>query len=207
VVLYRFVPVPFTPLMIIRWVEYKTDGQDFGIEYSWRPMADISKAMQKAVVASEDQKFLSHNGFDFDAMKTAWEKNKQGKTVKGASTISQQTAKNVFLWPARTYLRKGLEAFFTILIELIWSKERILEAYLNVIEVGSGKYGVTTAAKSFYNTTPDKLQSSQAAMVAALLPSPRRWNPNRPTPYLIGRQAWIRVQMNNLPNLPWWKSN
>ncbi|MHA7130583.1 monofunctional biosynthetic peptidoglycan transglycosylase [Algoriphagus namhaensis] len=203
VVLYRFVPVPITPLMIIRWVEYKSAGEEYGIAYDWTPMEEISSAMQRAVVASEDQKFTQHNGFDWEAMQTAWENNKKGKNVKGASTITQQTVKNVFLWPGRTYLRKGLEAYFTVLVELIWPKERILEVYLNVIEVGSGKYGVGTAASSFYKTTPAKLNSSQAAMIAALLPSPRRWNPNRPTPYLVGRQGWIRVQMRNLGPLPW----
>lgn len=204
VVLFRWMPVLFTPLMIIRWVEYVADEKEEAhIRYDWVPLDEISASMQQAVIASEDQKFLEHNGFDLKAMQKAWEGNKKGKNVKGASTITQQTVKNVFLWPSRTYLRKGLEAYFTVLVELIWTKERILEVYLNVVEVGKGKYGVAIAARDFYQTEPAKLGQRQSAMIAAILPSPRRWNPTRPTPYIVGRQAWIMGQMRNLGPLPW----
>lgn len=203
VFLFRWMPVWFTPLMIIRSLEYlRADEEKIEINYRWVSIDEISKPMQLAVIASEDQKFLEHNGFDWEAMEKAWKGNKNGKNVKGASTISQQTAKNVFLWPSRTYLRKGLEAYFTFLIELIWTKERILEVYLNVAEMGKGQYGVETAAREFYQTDASSLNQRQAAMIAAILPSPRRWNPARPTPYLVGRQAWIMTQMRNLGPLP-----
>ena len=146
--------------------------------------------------------FLQHHGFDWKAMEKAWEQNKKGKRIKGASTISQQTAKNVFLLPARTYLRKGLEAYFTVLIELIWGKERILEVYLNVIEMGPGIYGIETAAQAYYGKTASELNRAEAAMIAAILPNPRKWSPKKPTTYLKGRQSWILKQMGNLNQLP-----
>ncbi|MEN2280823.1 monofunctional biosynthetic peptidoglycan transglycosylase [Algoriphagus sp. SE2] len=198
-VLYRFVPVPITPLMVIRIFEQTFDSEKkVRLSKDWIPMAEISKNVPQAVVAAEDQKFLDHHGFDFEAMKKAWEGNKQGKNTKGASTITQQTVKNVFLWPDRSYLRKGLEAYFTILVEIIWPKERILEVYLNVIEMGPGIYGIESAAQNYYNKPAIKLNRNEAAMIAAILPNPNRWNPKRPTPYILGRQAWIMKQMNNL---------
>ncbi|WP_296700096.1 monofunctional biosynthetic peptidoglycan transglycosylase [Algoriphagus sp.] len=198
-VLYRFVPVPITPLMVIRLFEQTFDSEKkVRLSKDWVPMVEISKNAPQAVVAAEDQKFLDHFGFDFDAMKKAWEGNKQGKNIKGASTITQQTVKNVFLWPDRSYIRKGLEAYFTVLIEIIWPKERILEVYLNVIEMGPGIYGIESAAQNYYNKPASKLNRNEAAMIAAVLPNPNRWNPKRPTPYILGRQAWILKQMNNL---------
>lgn len=199
-ILYRFVPVPITPLMVIRLFEQAVDEKkEVRFKKDWVPFSEISKNAPQAVYASEDQKFLDHNGFDFEAMEKAWENNKKGKRVKGASTITQQTVKNVFLWPSRSYLRKGLEAYFTVLVELIWSKERIMEVYLNVIEMGDGIYGIEAAAQTYYKKPAAKLNRNQAAMIAAVLPNPRRWNPAKPTPYIIGRQAWILRQMNNLP--------
>lgn len=198
-VLYRFVPVPVTPLMVIRLFEQTFDSEKkVKLRKDWVPMSEISKNVPQAVVASEDQKFLDHHGFDFDAMEKAWEGNKNGKRIKGASTITQQTVKNVFLWPDRSYLRKGLEAYFTVLIEVIWPKERILEVYLNVIEMGDGIYGIEAAAQEYYKKPAIKLNRNEAAMIAAVLPNPIRWNPKRPTPYILGRQAWILKQMNNL---------
>ncbi|SIO03677.1 monofunctional biosynthetic peptidoglycan transglycosylase [Algoriphagus halophilus] len=198
-VLYRFVPVPVTPLMVIRLFEQTFDSEKkVKLSKDWVPMAEISKNAPQAVVAAEDQKFLDHHGFDFEAMKKAWEGNQKGKNIKGASTITQQTVKNVFLWPDRSYLRKGLEAYFTVLVELIWPKERILEVYLNVIEMGNGIYGIEAAAQNYYNKPAAKLNRNEAAMIAAVLPNPIRWNPKKPTPYIIGRQAWILKQMNNL---------
>ncbi|MFI0491103.1 monofunctional biosynthetic peptidoglycan transglycosylase, partial [Flavobacterium sp.] len=150
VVLFKFVPVPFTPLMVIRAIENKSAGKDNNFSHDWEPIQNISVNLQKAVIASEDGKFLSHTGFDFTAMQKAYTSNERGRKIKGGSTISQQTAKNVFLWQGRSYLRKGLEAYFTVLIELIWGKERIMEVYLNSIEMGDGVYGAQAAAKHWY---------------------------------------------------------
>ncbi|MFD2201619.1 monofunctional biosynthetic peptidoglycan transglycosylase [Shivajiella indica] len=198
-VLYRFVPVPITPLMVIRLFEQaKDEKKEMRLYKDWVSIKKISKNAPQAVVAAEDQKFLDHNGFDWEAMEKAWENNKKGKRVKGASTISQQTAKNVFLWPARTMLRKGLEAYFTFLIELFWSKERIMEVYLNVIEMGEGIYGIEAASQTYFKKPAEKLSRNEAALIAAVLPNPRRWSPARPTPYIQGRQVWILRQMNNL---------
>lgn len=199
---YRFVPVPVTPLMVIRLVEQMFDSEKkVRLSKDWVPMSEISKNAPQAVYASEDQKFLDHNGFDFEAMQKAWEGNKKGKRIKGASTITQQTVKNVFLWPDRSYIRKGLEAYFTVLVEILWPKERIMEVYLNVIEMGPGIYGIEAAAQNYYNKPAVKLNRSEAAMIAAVLPNPIRWNPKKPTPYILGRQAWILRQMNNLAPL------
>jgi monofunctional glycosyltransferase len=198
-IIYRFVPIPITPLMVIRLYEQaKDEKKELRLYKDWVSIKKISKHVPQAVVAAEDQKFLTHNGFDWEAMKTAWENNKKGKRVKGASTISQQTAKNVFLWPSRTMLRKGLEAYFTFLIELLWSKERIMEVYLNVIEMGEGIYGIEAASQTFFKKSAEKLSRNEAALIAAVLPNPRRWSPARPTPYIQGRQTWILRQMNNL---------
>lgn len=201
-IIYRFVPVPVTPLMVIRLVEQTFDPEKKVRLYKdWVPMSEISRHAPQAVFAAEDQKFLTHKGFDFEAMEKAWENNKKGKRIKGASTITQQTVKNVFLWPSRSYLRKGLEAYFTVLVELLWSKERIMEVYLNVIEMGDGIYGIEAAAQAYYNKPAAKLNINQAAMIAAVLPNPIRWTPAKPTGYIRGRQSWIMRQMNNLEPL------
>lgn len=198
-VLYRFVPVPITPLMVIRlWEQAWDEKKDMRLTKDWVSISEISKHMPQAVVAAEDQKFLDHWGFDREAMEKAWEGNKKGKRIKGASTITQQTAKNVFLWPDRNLVRKGLEAYFTLLVELIWSKERIIEVYLNVIEMGEGIYGIEAASQAYFKKPAAKLSRSEAALIAATLPNPRRWNPAKPTNYIKGRQAWILRQMNNL---------
>lgn len=201
-IIYRFVPVPITPLMVIRLVEQTFDSEKKVRLYKdWVPMSEISRHAPQAVFAAEDQKFLTHKGFDFEAMEKAWENNKKGKRIKGASTITQQTVKNVFLWPGRSYLRKGLEAYFTVLVELLWSKERIMEVYLNVIEMGNGIYGIEAASQAYYNKPAAKLNRNQAAMIAAVLPNPIRWTPTKPTGYIRGRQSWIMRQMNNLDSL------
>ncbi|WP_144603710.1 monofunctional biosynthetic peptidoglycan transglycosylase [Algoriphagus algorifonticola] len=204
VIIYRFVPVPLTPLMVIRLVEQSIDEKkELRLYKDWVPMEEISRHASQAVYASEDQKFLQHSGFDMEAMKKAWEGNKKGKRIKGASTITQQTVKNVFLWPGRNYVRKGLEAYFTVLVELLWPKERIMEVYLNVIEMGPGIYGIEAAAQTFYGKSAKKLTRGEAAMIAAVLPNPIRWSPRRPTNYISGRQGWILRQMNNLEPLGW----
>jgi monofunctional biosynthetic peptidoglycan transglycosylase len=198
-IVYRFLPVLVTPLMAIRLVEQIFDKKkEVRFRKDWVSIDKISKHMPQAVVASEDQKFLDHFGFDIEAMEKAWEGNKKGKRIKGASTITQQAAKNVFLWPGRNFIRKGLEAYFTLLMEVLWSKERIMEVYLNVIEMGEGIYGIEAAAQAYYKKPAGKLSRHEAAMIAAVLPNPRRWTPTRPTPYIYKRQSWILRQMNNI---------
>jgi monofunctional glycosyltransferase len=198
-VIYRFVPVPITPLMVIRmWEQSQDDDRDIRLVKTWKSIDNISRHLPQAVYAGEDQKFLTHSGFDREAIQKAMEGNKAGKRIKGGSTISQQTAKNVFLWPGRTYFRKGLEAYFTVLMEFFWTKERIMEVYLNVIEMGDGIYGAEAAAQTFYNKPAADLTRHEAAMLAAIVPGPLMWNPKKPTGYNRQRQSWILRQMNNL---------
>lgn len=191
VVLFKFVPVPFTPLMIVRAIENKSTGKENNFSHDWQPIENISVNLQKAVIASEDGTFLIHNGFDFKAMQKAYTNNERGRKIKGGSTISQQTAKNVFLWQGRSYLRKGLEAYFTVLIELIWGKQRIMEVYLNSIEMGDGVYGAQAAAKHWYRKEATDLTTIQAAGIAAILPSPRRYSATSSSSYINGRKAKI----------------
>ncbi len=192
VILLKWVPVYYTPLVFIRTFEYALEGKWVPIQKDWTAMEDISPHLQKAVIASEDPKFLSHNGFDFEAIAKAIDANKRRKIKMGASTISQQTAKNVFLYPSRTYIRKGLEAYFTVLIETFWDKKRILEVYLNVIELGPGVYGAEAAATHYYGKTSKKLNPAEAHLFAAILPNPRKWSPTRPTNFVLRRRNFIR---------------
>jgi monofunctional biosynthetic peptidoglycan transglycosylase len=194
VLLYKWVPVPFTPLMAIRYFENPEEE----IYHDWVPMEEISDNLKLAVIASEDQNFPSHNGFDYKAIQKAMEDNKKGKRVRGASTISQQTAKNVFLWPQRSWFRKGLEVYFTFWIELLWSKERILEVYLNSIEMGKGVYGAEAAAQAWFKKSAENLTAYEAAAIAAILPNPREYRANPASSYIGGRQGWIVRQMRNL---------
>ena len=200
VVLYRFVNPPVTPLMVIRMVEQTAGGQPVRLKKKWVSLDRISPNLQLAVVASEDNKFTTHWGFDFEAIDKARDFNerKQGKRVRGASTISQQTAKNVFLWPQRSWLRKGLETYFTILIETVWSKRRIMEVYLNVIETGNGIYGAEMASETYFKKPAARLSRTEAASLAAILPNPLKWNPAAPTSYLINRREWILWNMGNI---------
>jgi monofunctional biosynthetic peptidoglycan transglycosylase len=191
VALFKFVPVPFTPLMVIRAIENKTAGKKVFFNHDWEPLENISVNLQKAVIASEDGLFLTHNGFDFKAMQKAYKNNERGRRIKGGSTISQQTAKNVFLWQGRSYLRKGLEAYFTILIELIWGKERIMEVYLNSIEMGNGVYGAQAAAEHWYRKDAANLTPRQAAGIAAILPNPRKYTATSSSSYINRRKDKI----------------
>ncbi|MEO2073603.1 MAG: monofunctional biosynthetic peptidoglycan transglycosylase [Zunongwangia sp.] len=191
VLLFKWIPLPFTPLMAIRYFEHS----DEEIKHEWVPIEAISKNLQLAVICSEDQNFENHSGFDFEAIQKAIENNKKGKRVRGASTISQQTAKNAFLWPGRNYIRKGLEAYFTFLIEFLWSKERILEVYLNSIEMGKGVYGAQAAAQSWFGKDALNLSPSEAAAIAAILPNPRTYRANPPSNYISQRKSWITQQM------------
>ena len=185
------VPVFVTPLMIIRSVESLAQGEMPKVSKRWVSIDDISPNMVQAVVASEDNLFLTHHGFSFDAISRAFEHNQRGKRIRGGSTISQQTAKNVFLFPQRSYIRKGLEAYFTVLMELTWSKRRIMEVYLNVIEMGDGIYGVEAASLEHFGVHASQLSKSQAAAIAACLPNPRRFNAAHPSGYIQRRKGNI----------------
>jgi monofunctional biosynthetic peptidoglycan transglycosylase len=196
VILFRFLPVPLTPLMLIRCVEQKSNGKEMKLRHDWVPIEEINERLQLAVVCSEDQNYLKHDGFDWGAIKKAMKQNKKGKRIRGGSTITQQTAKNVFLWPGRSYIRKGFEAYFTFLIELFWSKERIMEVYLNSIEMGDGVYGAEAAAQHWFKKKAIKLNKDQAAAIAAVLPNPLKYVANPAGPYIQNRKAWIKKQMD-----------
>ena len=200
VLLFRFVPIPFTPLMLIRCVEQKSDGKDMKLRKDWTSIDEMSAAMPLAVIASEDQNFEEHFGFDMDAIRKAQAYNDRhkGKRMKGASTISQQTAKNVFLWPSRSWIRKGFEVYFTFLIELFWSKQRIMEVYLNVIEMGNGVYGTEAAAQEYFHKPAKKLSMREAALIAAVLPNPRKWSPAKPSAYIQRKSSRIIHFMSRL---------
>lgn len=196
VLLYRYIPVYFTSLMFIRAVEQISDGSEIKMKHCWIPLDEIPVDMVKAVIGSEDAHFLEHHGFDFDAIQKAVEYNKKStKRVHGGSTITQQTAKNVFLWPSRSWIRKGLEAYYTVLIELFWSKQRIIEVYLNSIEMGDGIYGIKAVAKNHFNCQPSDLSRSQCALVAVSLPNPRKFKSNSPSSYMRKRQQRILREM------------
>ena len=198
VVIFRFLPVPFTPLMAVRAVENMSGNKELEFSHDWVPLSEISPNLQKAVIASEDANFLTHNGFDFAAMKKAMRNNAKGKRLKGGSTISQQTAKNVFLWHGRSYFRKGLEAYFTVLIEIIWGKERIMEVYLNSIEMGTNVYGAQAAAHHWYQTSADKLSPRQAAGIAAILPNPRKFKASNSSGFIERRKGRIVKHMQHV---------
>jgi len=190
-IIYRFVPPPFTYLMIQRLVEQKMDGEDLKLRKDWVSIDKMSPYLVRAVIASEDQHFNEHWGFDIAALQKAYQHNQKSKKVKGGSTISQQVAKNVFLWPGRSYFRKGLEAYFTILIEITWSKKRIMEIYLNEIEMGNGIYGAEAAAKKYFRKPAKDLSKRESALIAAVLPNPIRWTPANPNAYIQRRQYRI----------------
>lgn len=196
VVALKVMPVWFTPLMFIRAAQHISDGEMPRMHHRWVTLEEISPEMPVAVMASEDQRFLIHHGFDFDAIQKAVKRNmKAGKKKYGASTISQQTAKNVFLWPGRSWLRKGLEMYFTTLIELIWGKERIMEVYLNSIEMGDGIYGVDAVAQYHFGKTAETLSRRDCALIAATLPNPRRFSSKEPSTYMRKRQRQILKEM------------
>ena len=197
VILFRYVPVPVTPLMLIRCGQQQMAGKPLAMYKNWQPLDKISPHLQLAVVASEDQNFLSHMGFDVKAIKEDIEYNKTHKIKRGASTISQQTAKNVFLWPSRSFVRKGFEVYFTFLIELIWSKERIIEVYLNVIEMGDGVYGAEAASQYYFKKHAKDLTPYQAACIASIVPDPIKWKLSNPPSFVVARQNWILQQMAN----------
>jgi monofunctional biosynthetic peptidoglycan transglycosylase len=193
VVVYRFLPPPVTPLMVVRLF----DGE--GLAKDWASYDDISPNLFKAVIAAEDARFCQHVGFDFGAIRDAWRKNQSGRRLYGGSTISMQTAKNAFLWPGRDYVRKAFEAYFTALIELFWDKRRILEVYVNIVEFGHGIYGVEAAAQAHFKKSARDLSPREAALLAAVLPNPRRWSAGHPSSFVARRAATIMARMRDLP--------
>lgn len=198
VLFYRFINPPFTWLMIERGFQRKTAGKDWKIDKQWKDFDEISDNMKRAAVAAEDQSFLEHHGFDFRAIEKAIEKNAHSKKLIGGSTISQQVAKNVFLWEGRSLIRKGIEAYFTILIEVFWSKKRIMEVYLNEIEMGDGIYGIEAASQAYFHKSAANLTRHEAAAIAVIFPSPLKWSATHPTRYLRHRQYLIMKNMRRL---------
>lgn len=201
-ILFRFIPVPVTPLMLIRCTEQVFSGKAPKLKKDWVPLKEMSSNLVLAVISSEDQKFSEHFGFDFEAIEKVAKQNvklqKRGKPIKGGSTISQQCAKNVFLFPQRSYIRKAFEVYFTFLIEIFWSKKRIMEVYLNVIEMGDGIYGAQAASKIYFKKDAKNLTAAEAATIAAVLPNPRKWNAGKPTGFINRRKSWILRQMGHL---------
>jgi monofunctional biosynthetic peptidoglycan transglycosylase len=202
VVVLRWVPPPTTAFMLQKSIQARWNGlKDYKTRYRWTDWRNISPHAAQAVMAAEDQKFPVHWGFDPHSIAEAWEERRKGERIRGASTITQQVAKNLFLWPGKSFVRKGIEAYITVLIETIWTKRRILEVYLNIAEFGRGVFGIAAASETFYKKSPDRLTRSQAALLAAALPNPRQLRIDRPSPYMRARAGWILKQMNQL-NLP-----
>lgn len=202
VVILKYIPVYVTPLMLIRCVEAVIDGETPAISHRWVPLDHISHNLPQAVMASEDNLFLKHKGFDLEQIQKAQIEAQQGKRQRGASTISQQTARNVFLWQHRSWLRKGLEAYFTFLIEAVWGKERIMEVYLNSIEMGRGIYGADAVARINFGTTPDKLTREQCAFIAVSLPNPRERDSGHPTARMRKMHKTILKRMKQIDTFP-----
>lgn len=210
--LFAFLALTVVPVAMLRWWPPCTSAfmleaqalawwrgtNRFELNYHWSDWERISPYAAIAVVAAEDQLFARHFGFDFRAIAKAVEHNQGGRRLRGASTISQQTAKNLFLYPKRNYLRKGLESYFTVLIESLWSKRRILEVYLNIAQFGEGIYGVEAASNRFFHKPARRLEPREAALLAAVLPNPIKLRVDRPSPYVRKRQAWILRQMRQL---------
>ena len=194
-VVYRFIPPPMTSLMVLRFFEGR------GMDYRWRGLDEISPTLAQAAIASEDARFCLHHGFEFAAMEKALEHNeKKPGRIRGGSTISQQTAKNVFLWPNRDYVRKGLEAYFTVLTEAIWGKRRIMEMYLNVVEWGSGVYGAEAASEVYFGHSADQMTTSEAAHLVAILPSPLKWKAVHPGKYVQRRAGTVAQRVGTVRN-------
>lgn len=204
VVALRFLPVYLTPLMVIRCYQQLSEGRELKLSHHWVSLDEISPSLPVAVIASEDANFLHHHGFDYKAIEHAAKRNLRHpeKRRLGASTISQQTAKNVFLWPGRSWVRKGFEVYFTALTELLWPKQRIMEVYLNSIEMGDGIYGAAAVAEEHFGTDARSLSRSQCALIAATLPNPRKYSSKEPSAYMLKRRARILREMRYVPAFP-----
>jgi len=194
----RWVPPFTTAVMLERRAQSLFAGRGFGLDYRWVPLEKISPHAPLAVIAAEDQEFAAHFGFDFKSIQKAIDAHERGRRLRGASTISQQVAKNVFLWSGRSLVRKGLEAYFTVLIEFTWPKRRILEVYLNIAEMGDGVFGVEAASRRYFGKPAARLSAGDAALLAAVLPNPHRLRAARPSAYVLSRRDWILDQMNSL---------
>jgi len=215
ITLVGFLLLTVIPILVLRWVDPPTSAfmlqkkfnawwnnqESFYIRHKWVNWEKISPHAPLAVVAAEDQKFPSHWGFDRQAITEAWQERVEGIRVRGASTISQQVAKNLFLWPGKNFVRKGIEAYFTLLIEILWPKQRILEVYLNIAEFGNGIYGVAAAGKIFFEKTPNRLSRRECALMAAVLPNPSRLHISRPSSYVLSRSEWILQEMTRLNSI------
>jgi len=198
VIVLRFMAPPFSALMVERRIGSWFGEGKYSPAYQWVNLDKIAPVMTAAVIASEDQNFPDHYGFDIEAIQRAIGHNERSSRTKGASTLTQQTAKNMFLWSSRSWLRKGVEAYFTVLLETFWGKRRILETYLNIVEFGDGIYGVEAAAQHYFRKPASRLSSEEAAILAAVLPNPRRYKVRTPGPYVRERQQWILQQMDQL---------
>jgi monofunctional biosynthetic peptidoglycan transglycosylase len=201
--LYRIIPPPITLLMLQRMAEQKLDGEKIVFKKDWVSIDEVSKFMPRAAIAAEDQRFLHHFGFDIEALQKAYSYNKKNERTKGGSTITQQVAKNVFLWPDRSYFRKAMEAYFTLLIEVFWSKKRIMEVYLNSIEMGNGIYGIEAASRHYFKKPAKDLSKREAAAIAAILPNPRKWSASKPNAYIQRRQYRILRAMRYADKPTW----
>jgi len=196
--LFKWVDPPITSFMIRDQLEALRKKEKITLRRAWADLKNISPSMQIAVIAAEDQNFSDHHGFDFEAIEKAVKHNQRSRRIRGASTISQQVTKNLFLWPGRSLMRKGLEAYFTAVIELLWSKKRILEVYLNTVELGKHTFGVEAASKLYFNTSAKRLTPEQAALLAAILPNPHSFSARNPSPYIMSRKYWVLRQMELL---------
>jgi len=198
VLVLRWLPLPGSSVIAHSWIKAAWRGERAAFRYDWTPYGDISPHVALAVIAGEDQRFPDHHGFDFVEIQDALEDREEGKPLRGASTLSQQVAKNLFLWSGRSLVRKGLEAWFTVLLELLWPKQRILEVYLNIAEFGDYTFGVEAASRQFFNKPAARLTAGEAARLAAVLPNPLRYRADRPSAYVLKRQRWIERQMEQL---------
>lgn len=198
VIIFKFLPLPSSSFMIQKRISNVLTGSSENINYDWVPYHKISNSIKLAVIAAEDQKFFNHFGFDIESINKALDQNKKKRRIRGASTITQQTAKNLFLWSGKSFIRKGIEAYFTFFIEIFWSKERILEVYLNIAQFGENDFGVGAASKKYFKKNANQLTYQNAASLASVLPNPVRFKVNSPSQYLQGRINWIQRQMNQL---------
>lgn len=194
----RWLPAPASSVMAQHWIKAAWQGESAAFRYDWTPYQNISPYAALAVIAAEDQRFPDHHGFDFVEIRQALADQEEGQTLRGASTLSQQTAKNLFLWSGRGWVRKGLEAWFTVLLELLWPKLRILEVYLNIAEFGAYTFGIEAASRRFFSKSAAELTTGEAARLAAVLPNPRRYRVDKPSNYVLKRQRWIEQQMRQL---------